>query len=99
VADLHAETEPQLGGTRRAPYVPRESAWMRRIVVVDSASAAARTRWPACPVVVAGGRDVQEPAGHRDGNPGHGELLDSRIVLIGRQAPGLRPLSFMSPEV
>ena len=37
----------------------------------------------ADPVVVAGGRDLQEPAGHRDGDPVGGELLDQPEPYFG----------------
>jgi hypothetical protein len=40
-------------------------------------------RRPCGPVVVAGGRDVQKPAGHRDGDTVRGELLDQPEPYFG----------------
>lgn len=76
-ADMNAEPEPQLG------LDPRRTVGASRVAVNLSdrrrqrlVRVHARRRRSAPPVVEAGGRDVQEPAGHRDGNTLRGELLD-----------------------
>lgn len=77
LADVDTEPEPQLGqhsrGAISAPRVAVNLPDRRRQRLVRDRPQRWRTR---CPLVVAGLRDVQEPAGHRNRNPVSGELLD-----------------------
>ena len=83
--NVDAESEPQLGEHPRRPIrLPRVGMNApdrgRQLAVGDGP----RRRWPVSPVVVAGGRDVQEPAGHRDGDTVSGELADQPEPYFGR---------------
>lgn len=72
-ADVNAEPEAQLGEHARSAIslagVGVDASDRRRQRRIRDRS---RRRWPVHPLVVTGGRDVQEPAGHRDGDPVRG---------------------------
>ena len=52
---------------------------LHELLVSDLAS----RRGPAAPLVVAGSRDLKDPAGHRDGNPVSGEYVDQPEPYFG----------------
>ena len=82
--DVNTEPEPQLGqhprGTIGAARLPMDSSDRGRERRVSDR---ARRRRPSDPFVVARGRHPEEPAGHRDGNPVRGELLDQPEPYFG----------------
>ena len=84
LADVNAEPEPQLGehprGSIGAAGVAVNLPDRRRERLISDRPRRRRARRP---LVVAGLRDLQEPAGHRDGDTVSGELLDQPEPYFG----------------
>ena len=84
-ADPHPEAETQLGMNARraigaARLVVDPGDRLRQLLIGECP----HRRRPVQPVVVARGRDLQHPAGHRDGKPVGGELADQPEPYFGR---------------
>ena len=84
LADVNAEPEPQLGEHPRGPIGAARVAVNlpdhRRERLISDRPWRRRARRP---LVVAGLRDLQEPAGHRDGDTVSGELMDQPEPYFG----------------
>ncbi len=85
VADLHALSENELGvDASVAVGAVRGGVDLTDRLHQMGLFPRAIARRPRAPFVVARRRDVQDPAGHRDGDPVSGEFLDHRVDHFGR---------------